>query len=106
MDGNYHKAYMRDLKVILRTKNDNLGSVINSLDKSVLKFLIEVSFNILKGVIPLEGNLLLKAKQWKYIFKKLSSRTVSLRDKRKLLNENARFVKFIVKTAVYIFREG
>ena len=103
MAASYVNRFLPTFKLILRTKNSNLSDIIGTLENSQIKFIVECGYNILKGVLPLQGSVLETAKRNKFLFKQLVSRKLSLKQKRVLLQRNPKFVKSIIRTVLSVY---
>ena len=80
----YIEKFLPTFRVILRTKNAFLPNVIEKLDRNIIKFFIECAYNILKGIIPLDGFLLIRAKQFKSLYQQFTKKTVPIKKKNRL----------------------
>ena len=103
MAEDYVKVFLPKLRQLLRLRNDLMVEEIKKLDKNSLKFIIEGSFNILKGVIPLSKKMTENAKRRKHLYKSLGKTSLSSAQKRRILYENPSFCKSIIRRILETF---
>ena len=103
MATHYIEKFLPLLRIILRTKNDNIKRVIEQLDNNNVRFLCECALNILKGIIPLEEKSRQKAKGFKPLYIKLSKKKTPLKEKRQVMMDNPSFVKSFVRMTFSTF---
>ena len=99
----YINVFLPKMRQLSRMKNYALAEQLNKIDKNTLKFIIEASYNILKGVIPLSNKMKEIAKKRKQLFRDLAKSSLSLIQKRKILYENPSFAKSIIRRILETF---
>lgn len=105
MNDHYFISKIDKLKTLYRVKEDKFTEKVNKLDKSEIKFLSEAAYNILKGIIPLEGKLLIKAKSFKSLYKQASLKNKSFSFKRTLFGDNISFTKSLIQIVILAFED-
>ena len=81
------------LIIYLTRKIDNYKQLINSISSDVIKSLVEIAYNILKGSIHISRNQTLNLKANKQNLKILINKKVSIKVKRAILIDNHMLVK-------------
>ena len=94
------------LKHIYKTKNTNKRKLLEHLDSSTVKSIVEVALNILKGTIPLSDVEKSKLRVSKSDIKSLVKKNLSLRDKKSILLKNVRLVSLIIKPLLDIVKNN
>lgn len=91
-----YKEYEDLLRILYRQKYKKNKVIIHGLNNSIIKAIIEIAYNILKGSIPIEHIHLSKLKRNKNEIKKLIKKGLSYDFKRRLLSENKSLLKDIL----------
>ena len=102
MHQDYVLQHLPLFRSLVRTRQEDFPLKIRTIDKRTLKFIVECAFNILKGVIPLHGLILENARRNKHLYKQLTSKRKSLKDKHLLLERHPKFTKSILRTVLSI----
>ena len=92
----YLNKNFEHVKKLKKVKSEKFKEALETLEKKGIKFLVECAFNILKGVIILEGPRLVKATFFKPLYERLIDPDKTLDQKRQILLENLDFAKSIV----------
>ena len=89
-----HEHFFKSLQ---KAKSEVIPAWINSSSDNVIKSIVEIAFNILKGTVHLTERDLNRFTLQKDFFKKLTSQSVTLKSKRNLLAENPKLLKHMLK---------
>lgn len=88
-----YKEFEDFLRTVHRRKADNIQGLIKSASNKVLKSIIEIAYNLLKGSIPLKESDIKSLKQDKELIKSLIRKRVRLGKKRRIIEENPHMLK-------------
>ena len=81
------------LRKIYKADLENITHLVKSVNNNVVKALIEIAYNILKGDIPISPKQIIKLKKDKAFLHLLISRTVPVKKKRDILEKNQSLIK-------------
>lgn len=84
-------------KILKKARATTFTDLIRSINNKVIRALIEIAFNLLKGNIPISDREIAKLRKFKKQLKILINTTVSIRKKRKILLENISLIKTMLK---------
>ena len=91
-----YKKYEIFLKYVKRLKPDRRKEFIKAASNDVIKSLVEIALNILKGTVSLSDSDKTQLAVHKPDIKKIISPSVSLNDKRAILEHNNKLFKKIL----------
>lgn len=92
-----YKEFEHFLRLIYRSKEGVIPYLLRSADSKVIRSIIEIAYNLLKGDIPLTINQKKHLKKDKKIIKFIISKTNSLEKKRTVMCENPKLVKSMLR---------
>lgn len=92
-----YKEYETLLKLINKAGQTKFTELINSISNKVIRSIIEIAYNLLKGNIPINEKDIIRLRKYKKQLKLLISKRTSIKKKRKLLKENIKLVKYMFK---------
>ena len=93
-----YKEFENILKLIHRTRNHtDITHFIDSINNKVIRSLVEIAYNILKGNIPITKRQIQKFKKHKKDLKTLISRNVPMKRKRHILKQNSNLIRDMLK---------
>lgn len=97
--------FINILQTLWRASTNKRQEILAHLNNELVKVLSEISWNLLKGTVPLDDRQKTQLRQWKGVIKKIASKRVSLRRKKQLLIDNPQMVGAILYALFkYIFR--
>ena len=73
------------LNLLQQTKPKERTALIKSVDRDILKLLVEMSHNTLKGNVPLNATQFKNIRKYKHYLRFLSDKTIPLEEKRNYL---------------------
>src|SRR5829696_6854351 len=73
------------LNLLHQSKPKEQRALLNGVDKDILKILVEMSHNTLKGNIPLSSTQLNRLRGYKHLLRVLADKSIPLEEKRKYL---------------------
>lgn len=85
--------YEHFLRTVLKHKKENISELLKAVNSKVVKSLIEIAYNLLKGSIPLNPKQINYFKKEKKIIKTLINRKNSINKNVLILQENPVLVK-------------
>jgi len=85
------------LRLVQRYRKDKIHFLLKAVDKKVVRAIVEIAYNLIKGDIPLSKFQITKLKCNKNKIKFLINKTKSLEQKRELLCENPELLKTMLK---------
>lgn len=88
-----YKEFEDFLRAVHKRKVVNIPNIIKAANNQVLKSIIEIAYNLLKGSIPLSQKDIDKLKKDKKNIKYLITKRVQLGKKRKVILDNPRMLK-------------
>ena len=91
-----YKKYEIFLRYITRVKPDTRKEFIRASSNEVIKAIVEIAFNILKGTISLTELDRRQLSVYKPVIKHLISKQLTLDEKRSILQENTKLLKKIL----------
>jgi len=92
-----YKNFEYFLKIIQKQKKDRIHHLLKGANKKVIKAIIEIAYNLLKGDIPLSNIQIRKLKCDKNKIQYLVNKKHSLENKRKVLYENPELVRHMLR---------
>ena len=96
-----YKEFEHFLKIIHSQKPANIPHLIKSTNNKVIKTIIEIAYNLLKGNIPILSKNIGRLKKDKKSIKRLITKRLSIGKKRQILVENPIMVKNILNVVFY-----
>lgn len=100
MSGNNCPVYRKFeyfLRIIQKHRKDKIQFLLKAANDKVIKGIVEIAYNLLKGDIPLTKVQISKLRENKKIIKYLINKKVSLKKKRLALYENPDCVKVMLR---------
>ena len=94
------KAQQPFLHLLARSGPQRRKSLLKQATKDELSSLFEICLNILKGNIPLDSKTYKKFKRQSSLLRTLSNKKVSLKRKKRLVNQKGGFIGAIAKFAL------
>jgi len=91
------KKYEYVLKIIQRHRQDKVHYLLKAVDKKVIKAIVEIAYNLIKGDIPLSKSQISKLRCNKATIKYLINKQKSLDQKREILCENPKLLRYMLK---------
>ncbi len=88
------------LRTLWKSSPEKRKDLIRHISSTVLKAVVEIALNILKGRVTLDKRQLSTFKKHKKILKSLVSSRVSLATKKQLLADNPRLVGAIIQAVL------
>lgn len=85
------------LKLLYRRRPDKNVFILKALNNAVIKVIIEIAYNIIKGNVRISDKDLDKLKRDKTTIKRLIRKGVSFKAKRKLIEENPRLLRNMLR---------
>lgn len=91
-----YKEFEDFLKTIHKRPNHRVYDLIKCASNKVLKSIIEIAYNLLKGSIPITETDINNLRKHKKHIKTLVSKRVRLYKKRKIIEDNPRMLKHML----------
>ncbi len=88
------------LRTLWKSSPEKRKDLIRHISSTVLKAVLEIALNILKGRVNLDARQLSTFKKHKKILKRLVSSKVSLATKKQLLADNPQLVSAIIQAVL------
>jgi len=92
-----YKEFEHFLRVLCRHKKNTVSYLLQSANSRVIRSIIEIAYNLIKGDIPLTKNQLKLLKKEKKNIKFLISKKNTLEKKRHVMFENPQLVKTMLR---------
>ena len=96
-----YKEFEHFLKIIHSHKPGNIHHLIKSANNRVIKTIIEIAYNLLKGNIHIISKDIDRLKKDKKSIKRLISKRLPINKKRSILIENPKMLKNILSVVFY-----
>lgn len=100
-------AFLEHLPVLIslaKSNQDSRAVLLQSVSNKIIKNLIEIGYNILKGTFQLSSKEISTLRVNKIDIKRLTSKTGSLKSKRRILLDNQELLQLILRVFVKIFK--
>ena len=92
-----YKEFEHVLKLINKSRPDVIPYLLKSISNKVVRSLIEIAYNLLRGNIPITDKQIIKLKKNKKELKILINKRNSINKKRKILQENTDLVQNMLR---------
>ncbi len=93
------------LHLLARSSAKRRKSLLHQATKEELASLFEICFNILRGNLPLSTHMHKKLKREKQTLRTLADKKISLKHKKKVVNQKGGFLGAIAKLALPILAQ-
>lgn len=100
MDAPIYAGLEDFFNILSKSSVTGVKTILKSTDYRTVKVIVELLLNILKGVLPISKQQVKKFRVYKPIINRLISTKSNLKNKKKLLSENAALVKLAVKVLI------
>lgn len=100
MDAPKYTGLEHYFDILQKSSLKNISCIIKCSDYRVVKAIVEVLLNILKGVVPISDKQVTKFKILKPVIHKLVSTKTSLDRKKQILSEHSDLVKLTSKVLI------
>ena len=84
------------LRTIYRARSDNLSGLVKAVNTAVIRSLVELAYNILRGNIPLTKTHVKTLKKYKKELHLLIAKNRSIKKKRITLEDNLPLIKIML----------
>lgn len=92
-----YKEFEYFLRLVCRHKQDTIPNLLKSANSDVIRSIVEIAYNIIKGDIPLSRNQIKLFTSEKKNIKYIISKTNTLKQKRLIMTQNPKLVKTMLK---------
>jgi len=92
-----YKEFEHFLRIVCRHKKSTIPYLLKSVNGKVIKSIIEIAYNLIKGEIPLTRHELKQLRKDKKNIKFLISRKNTLEKKRHVMYQNPQLVKTMLR---------
>ena len=97
------EKYVQLLESIVKTTDDKRKILLEHMSGEAIKAICEMVYNILKGIVTITEKERNRWKILKPIFKKLVFKSVSIKEKRKILMDNIKSLRLIIQPVLRYF---
>jgi hypothetical protein len=97
------EKYIHLINTINSSSVEKSRPILEHIGGDVVKVFCEMVYNILKGVVPITDNEMLRFRKMKHIFKRLTLKSLSLKNKRQIIVENIKSIKMIIGPVLRYF---
>ena len=95
-----YKEFEHYLRIIHKSKVESVYHILKAASNRVVKSIVEIAYNILKGDIAIKPIYIKRLKKDKQLIKELISKQSSLSEKRKLIESNPQLVKTMLSVVL------
>lgn len=99
------KANTPFLHLLARSGTRRRKNLLKQATKEELSSLFEICLNILRGNIPVKGKDYEKLKQQRHLIRELANKRVSIKQKKKLINQKGGFIGSLVAIALPVLTQ-
>jgi hypothetical protein len=97
------EKYIHLIKSIHNSSVDRSRHILEHVSGAVVKVICEMIYNILKGVVPLSDKEVARLRKIKQILKRLTLKSISIKNKRQIIVENIKSMKLIIGPVLRYF---
>jgi len=95
-----YKEFEQFLRLLCRHKNNTVSYLLKSANSRVIRSIIEIAYNLIKGQVPLTEKQVKLLRKEKKNIKFLISRKNTLEKKRHLMFQNPNLVKTMLRVVL------
>ena len=97
------EKYIHLINSIFNSSVEKNRHILEHVNGDVVKMFCEMVFNILKGVVPITDKELHRLRKMKHVFKKLTLKSISIKNKRQIILDNIKSMKLIIGPVLRYF---
>jgi hypothetical protein len=97
------EKYVHLLHTINTSSVEKMRPVLEHLSGDVVKMFCEMVYNILKGTVPVTAKEIGRLRKLKTVFKRLTLKTLSIKNKRQIILDNIKTLKVIIPPVLRYF---
>lgn len=97
-----YKEFEHFFRNLHKNKVINIPKILKAVNNKIIKILVEIAYNLIKGNIPLRPVDIRRLKKYKKVIKRLITKRLTLNTKRTILEHNSQLIKDMLNAIFYV----